>query len=102
MGDVNHRAAAAAALVLPDEGRINRRIFTDPDVYELEQERIFGRCWLYVGHESEVRDPGDFAASSMGEDPVLLIRDRPAPCEYSSTSAPTKAARSVTTIAATR
>ena len=63
-------------MVRPDEGRINRRIFTDADVYELEQERIFGRCWLYVGHESEVRNPGDFVASLMGEDPVLLVRDR--------------------------
>lgn len=69
-------AVNSAALVRPDEGRINRRIFTDADVYDLEQERIFGRCWLYVGHESEVSRPGDFVGSLMGEDPVLLVRDR--------------------------
>jgi ethylbenzene dioxygenase alpha subunit len=76
MGDRPQRVEGAAALVRPDEGRINRRIFTDPDVYDLEQERIFGRCWLYVGHESEVSRPGDFTSSLMGEDPVLLVRDR--------------------------
>ena len=63
------------SLVDPEGGLINRRIFADREVYELERERIFARCWLYLGHESEVPNPGDFVTGYMGEEPLILWRD---------------------------
>jgi phenylpropionate dioxygenase-like ring-hydroxylating dioxygenase large terminal subunit len=63
------------SLIDPEGGLINRCIFADREIYELERERLFARCWLYLGHESEVPDPGDFVTAYMGEEPVLLWRD---------------------------
>ena len=63
------------SLVDPEGGLINRRIFADPEIYELERERLFARCWLYLGHESEVPKPGDFVTRYMGEEPIILWRD---------------------------
>ena len=37
--------------------------------------RIFGKAWIYVGHESQVRNPGDFLATRIGRKPLLLVRD---------------------------
>ena len=34
-------------------GLLDQRIFADPEVYQEELEQIFGRCWLFVGHESQ-------------------------------------------------
>jgi phenylpropionate dioxygenase-like ring-hydroxylating dioxygenase large terminal subunit len=65
-------AAAIRALVEPD--RIHRDIYIDPALFELELERIFGRGWIWVGHESQVKKPGDYIATTIGKQPVVMSR----------------------------
>jgi phenylpropionate dioxygenase-like ring-hydroxylating dioxygenase large terminal subunit len=60
---------------LVQHDRAHRRIYTDPAIFALEQKHIFGRVWLYVAHESELRTDGDFVASRMAGLPVLVTRD---------------------------
>jgi phenylpropionate dioxygenase-like ring-hydroxylating dioxygenase large terminal subunit len=56
------------------EGRVSRRIYTDPAIFQLEMERIFSRAWLYVGHESQVRKPGDFFTARLAAHNVIVCR----------------------------
>ncbi|GAA0995946.1 SRPBCC family protein [Acrocarpospora macrocephala] len=50
-------------------------IFNDSAVFQAEVERIFGRSWVFVAHESEIPNPGDFVQRRIGLDPVIVTRD---------------------------
>lgn len=63
-------------LVDAENGAIDRSIFWDRNIYDLELKRIFARCWLLIGHESQLAKPGDFLTSYMGEDAVIATRNQ--------------------------
>lgn len=54
--------------------RVNHRVFLDPDVLEREREQIFQKCWLYLGHESELPDKNDFILRSVGGRELIFVR----------------------------
>ena len=67
--------AAMQDLVDLEHGVISREVFVSEEIYAREQEQIFARAWLFVGHESQIPNPGDYFISCMGEESVILTRD---------------------------
>ena len=61
----------------PDEGvyRIDRSVYTDPDLFELEMELIFEGSWIFLGHESLLPKPYDFITAWMGRKSVIVHRN---------------------------
>ncbi|MCW5774491.1 MAG: Rieske 2Fe-2S domain-containing protein, partial [Rhodospirillaceae bacterium] len=56
--------------------RVHGRLYTDPAIFDLEMERIFGRAWIFVAHESQIRAPGDWVTTRIGKLPVIVTRDK--------------------------
>src|SRR6185436_702836 len=52
----------------------HRSVYTDPAIFELEMDQVFGRAWLVLGHESQARHPGDYFTTRMGREPVVVVR----------------------------
>ena len=71
-----HNGGADDIAKLIEPGRVHRRVYTDPDIFEFEMERIFGRAWLFVGHTSQVPQAGDFVTTELGRQPVIMTRHR--------------------------
>lgn len=55
--------------------RTHVSLYTDPEVFQDEMERIFYRSWVYVAHESEIPAPGDYKTTYIGLVPVIVTRD---------------------------
>ena len=61
-----------AGLVRPDS--VHKSVYTDPRIFELEMQRIYGKAWIYVGHESQVPATGDYHTTRIGDQDVLMVR----------------------------
>src|SRR4051812_30114049 len=73
--EVRAMAIDVDKLVDREHGLISRLIMSDEEIYRLELERIFNRCWLFLAHESQVEKPGMFVTTWMGDEPVIVTRD---------------------------
>ncbi|QSE77750.1 aromatic ring-hydroxylating oxygenase subunit alpha [Rhodococcus koreensis] len=72
--DKDHTGPDITDLVHPD--RVDVSLYTDPELFELEMDRIFNRTWVWVAHESEIPNAGDFRTATVGRQPVIVTRDR--------------------------
>jgi phenylpropionate dioxygenase-like ring-hydroxylating dioxygenase large terminal subunit len=60
---------------LIDGPHVRGRLYRDPDLFQRELEAIWYKVWVYIGHVSEVPNPGDFVRRQIGMQPVIMIRD---------------------------
>ncbi|MSP51091.1 MAG: hypothetical protein EXQ91_01665 [Alphaproteobacteria bacterium] len=58
-----------------DFSRVPYSVFVDPEIFTIEQERIFhGPVWSYACLEAEIANPGDFLTTYIGDTPVVVVR----------------------------
>jgi phenylpropionate dioxygenase-like ring-hydroxylating dioxygenase large terminal subunit len=62
--------------VQAQKGLVDRRIFSDPEIYAIEMERIFARAWNFMCHESQIPEVGDFFMNRIGDDQVIVVRNK--------------------------
>ena len=65
-----------SGLVDSGNGLVDRSVFTDRRLYDQEQARVFATSWLFLGHVEQLQKAGDFFTTFMGEDPVIVTKDK--------------------------
>src|SRR5258705_6519911 len=73
MGKYRDNPQALAALVRPDA--VHRDVYTDPELFELEMRQLWRNTWIFVGHDSQVPQAGDYYTTQIGSQPVIMLRD---------------------------
>jgi len=63
-------------LINLDTREVKMRVLSDVELYQLEMEKIFAKTWVFLAHETEIPNSGDFVQRDMGSDSVLVTRDR--------------------------
>ena len=61
-----------SALIQPD--RVHKSVYTDPQIFASEMENIFEKVWVYCGHASQIPNPGDYYAVTIGRQPMMMVR----------------------------
>src|SRR6476469_10669519 len=70
------RSSDFLAMVDYDRGTVDRKMFSDQAIYDMELERIFARAWNFMCHDSQIPNAGDFFLNYIGEDRVIVVRDK--------------------------
>jgi benzoate/toluate 1,2-dioxygenase alpha subunit len=69
-----YRGNPEAIRMLVGEDRVHRDVYIDPELFEIEMETLWPSVWIYLGHESQIPNPGDFYTTTIGIEPVIMIR----------------------------
>jgi phenylpropionate dioxygenase-like ring-hydroxylating dioxygenase large terminal subunit len=56
-------------------GEVPAGLFGNEEIYRRELRKIFGRCWVFLGHDSEIEAKGDYVLRKIGEDNFIVVRD---------------------------
>ena len=72
MGRYTDNPAAVAALVRGSE--VHRDVYIDPEIYRLEMKHLFANSWVFVGHDSQTPNKGDYFTTQIGDQPVIMVR----------------------------
>ncbi|MDP3519558.1 MAG: aromatic ring-hydroxylating dioxygenase subunit alpha [Hydrogenophaga sp.] len=72
MAKYHNHPQAVAALVRDTE--VHKDCYIDDEIFELEMTHLFANTWVYVGHASQVPKVGDFFTTTVGNQPVVMVR----------------------------
>ncbi len=69
MGKINIKA-----LIREGGSEAHRDVFLSPEVFAQEMKTVFRYSWVYVGHDSQIPNKGDFITTTIGNQPLIMVR----------------------------
>ena len=66
--------SAEAIRALFPGGQVHRDVYTDPEIFRLEMRHLWANTWVFVGHDSQTPNKGDYITTQVGDQPVIQVR----------------------------
>jgi benzoate/toluate 1,2-dioxygenase subunit alpha len=70
----HYRDNPAAVRALVRETAVHRDVYINREIFDLEMEHLFANTWVHVGHASQIPNAGDYFTTSIGSQPVIMVR----------------------------
>lgn len=70
-----YRDDPEAVRALVREDCVHRDVYVSPEIFELEMRHLWRNTWIYVGHDSQVPNAGDYLTTELARQPVIMLRD---------------------------
>ncbi len=75
MSEVIARSSTNVADLVFEE-KVHKSLYTNPELFDEELDKVFNNTWVWVAHESEVPEVGSYKTAMIGRQPVIVVRDR--------------------------
>jgi phenylpropionate dioxygenase-like ring-hydroxylating dioxygenase large terminal subunit len=63
-----------AAISPLTDGMVKHKFYASPEVFDLELKNLFARTWIYLGHECQILEPGDYFLGHIGLASIIVNR----------------------------
>src|SRR5215469_5137767 len=55
---------------------LSQHYFVSPETFAEEQEKIFSKQWVFVGHQSQIAQAGDYLTAEVAGESLIIVRDK--------------------------
>lgn len=69
------QVSAVSPDITEETNALPANYFTDPEVWEMEKEKVFSKYWVYAGHANCIKEPGEYFTRTVGDKQIILVRD---------------------------
>jgi benzoate/toluate 1,2-dioxygenase alpha subunit len=70
----SYRDNPEAVRALVREDAVHRNVYLSSELFDLEMERLWRNSWVYIGHDSQIPQAGDYYTVEIARQPLIMVR----------------------------
>ena len=59
-----------------EDWSLDQRFYKDESIFDLEKNHIFYDSWIFIGHESQIPNKGDYFVYKLLEEEIIVLRNK--------------------------
>ena len=59
-----------------EDWSLDQKFYKDTSIFDLEKHNIFYNSWIFIGHESQIPNKGDFFVYKLLDEEIIVLRNK--------------------------